>query len=62
LDQYGVTDESEFFAVATECFFEESRAMQERHEELYTVLQEFYRQDPAAWNTATKPERPPQKS
>ena len=48
LDCYGTTDEAEFFAVATECFFERSRALRIRHRQLYEVLAEFYRQDPAA--------------
>ncbi len=47
LDPYGATNAAEFFAVATECFFEKSVLMQERHERLYTVLRDFYHQDPA---------------
>ncbi len=49
LDHYGATNRAEFFAVATECFFERPHAMQERHEALYSVLRDFYRQDPARW-------------
>ncbi|MCH8044407.1 MAG: zinc-dependent peptidase [Planctomycetes bacterium] len=49
LDQYGATNEAEFFAVATECFFEEPREMQHHHAELYRALSGFYRQDPAVW-------------
>jgi hypothetical protein len=48
LDQYGSDDESEFFAVATESFFEQPLALQRHHPELYEVLQMYYRQDPAA--------------
>jgi Mlc titration factor MtfA (ptsG expression regulator) len=48
LDCYGTTDVAEFFAVATECFFERSRAMQHRHPQLFGLLRDFYRQDPAA--------------
>ncbi|MFZ1933957.1 MAG: zinc-dependent peptidase [Thermoguttaceae bacterium] len=47
LNQYGATNRAEFFAVATECFFEQPRAMRRQHEELYAVLCDFYRQDPA---------------
>jgi Mlc titration factor MtfA (ptsG expression regulator) len=47
LDCYGATDMSEFFAVATECFFQQPRQLSQRHPRLYTVLREFYRQDPA---------------
>lgn len=47
LDPYGTTNAAEFFAVVTECFFEKPRPMQERHPELYAVLRDYYRQDPA---------------
>ncbi len=48
LDQYGATDPAEFFAVATECFFEKPIEMRSQHPELYQELQLYYRQDPAA--------------
>jgi Mlc titration factor MtfA (ptsG expression regulator) len=48
LDPYGALNEAEFFAVATEYFFDKPVKMQKRHPQLYTVLSEFYRQDPAA--------------
>ena len=48
LDPYGATDAAEFFAVATEGFFELPRRMQAEHPELYRVLRDYYRQDPAA--------------
>jgi Mlc titration factor MtfA (ptsG expression regulator) len=48
LDAYGATDHAEFFAVATEAFFEKPREMCARHPELYAVLSEYYGQDPAA--------------
>jgi len=48
LDLYGAVNAAEFFAVATECFFEKSVRMRETHSDLYEVLQGFYRQDPAA--------------
>jgi Mlc titration factor MtfA (ptsG expression regulator) len=47
LDPYGATNEGEFFAVATECFFTEPDALQGRHPELYELLRDYYRQDPA---------------
>ena len=46
LDTYGAKDPAEFFAVATECFFENPGRLQERHPALYAELKEFYRQDP----------------
>jgi Mlc titration factor MtfA (ptsG expression regulator) len=48
LDPYGLTNEAEFFAVATECFFDAPGPLREEHPDLYTLLQEYYRQDPAA--------------
>jgi Flp pilus assembly protein TadD len=49
LDHYGATNRAEFFAVATECFFEQPRAMWKQHRQLYRVLRDFYRQHPARW-------------
>ncbi len=49
LDPYGATNKVEFFAVATECFFESPRAMQRQHPRLYEALRRVYRQDPASW-------------
>ncbi|MFA6245073.1 MAG: M90 family metallopeptidase [Candidatus Hydrogenedentales bacterium] len=54
IDDYGATDPTEFFAVVTECFFERPHALQQRHPELYGVLQQFYRQDPAALRDAAQ--------
>ena len=50
LDQYGATNEAEFFAVATECFFERPAQMKAQYPALYEELREFYRQDPVAYN------------
>ncbi len=49
LDAYGGSRPAEFFAVATECFFEKPRQLLRKHPQLYGELQGFYRQDPAAW-------------
>ena len=49
LDPYGAESPSEFFAVATECFFERPCELRRRHRELYDQLRGFYRQDPAEW-------------
>jgi Mlc titration factor MtfA (ptsG expression regulator) len=48
LDQYGTTNEGEFFAVATECFFERPVPLAQRHKRLYEILRDYYHQDPAA--------------
>lgn len=47
LDEYGATNEAEFFAVVTEHFFSQPRQMAKASPELYRVLTEFYGQDPA---------------
>jgi Mlc titration factor MtfA (ptsG expression regulator) len=47
LDPYGATNPAEFFAVATEAFFEKSTVLAKRHPQLYAQLRGFYRQDPA---------------
>ena len=49
--EYGASDPAEFFAVATETFFEKPAALQQRHPELYVELRKYYRTDPLAWNT-----------
>lgn len=49
LDPYGAENPAEFFAVATETFFELSEAMREEHPDLYGKLRDFYGLDPAAW-------------
>ncbi|MDP2305153.1 MAG: zinc-dependent peptidase [Pseudomonadota bacterium] len=50
LDPYGATSPAEFFAVATEAFFERPRPLRARHPELYEQLAAFYKQDPASWS------------
>ncbi len=44
IDYYGATNPAEFFAVATEAFFERAREMREFLPELYSVLQDYYGQ------------------
>jgi Mlc titration factor MtfA (ptsG expression regulator) len=48
LDDYASTDPGEFFAVATEVFFDRPVDLRTEKRELYDVLAGFYRQDPAA--------------
>jgi MtfA peptidase len=49
LDKYGASDPAEFFAVATEFFFEKPRELKEKHLNLYLELMRFYQQDPAGY-------------
>ena len=55
LDPYGATNPAEFFAVATEAFFEKPEQLVRRHPELYEELKLFYNQDPAQRLAADKP-------
>ena len=48
LDPYGATDPAEFFAVATEAFFDVPVELSEDEPDLYGILRDFYGQDPAA--------------
>lgn len=47
LDTYGATNPAEFFAVATECFFEKAQQLRRRHLPVYELLKDYYQQDPA---------------
>lgn len=46
LDPYALQDPSEFFAVASECFFEAPARLAAAWPDLYGQLRAFYRQDP----------------
>lgn len=47
LDAYGAVNEAEFFAVATELFFDRPIKMEKKYPELYEILLHYYRQDTA---------------
>ncbi len=49
LDPYGTTDRAEFFAVCSECFFEQPHRLQQAHGELFELLLRFYQCDPRLW-------------
>ncbi|HET6423838.1 MAG TPA: M90 family metallopeptidase [Planctomycetaceae bacterium] len=49
LDDYGATSKIEFFAVSSEAFFEQPQRLRDEFPSLYGILNEYYRQDPAAW-------------
>lgn len=51
LDHYGATSPAEFFAVATETFFEAPVALGEKHPLLYNELRKFFNVDPSRWHT-----------
>ena len=45
IDPYALTNEAEFFSVATEYFFERPGIMENKHPELFAMLQKVFRQD-----------------
>ncbi|HEY4376001.1 MAG TPA: zinc-dependent peptidase, partial [Acidimicrobiales bacterium] len=47
INPYAGVNVGEFFAVATEVFFDDPHGLQRDHRDLYDVLAAFYRQDPA---------------
>lgn len=49
MDQYGTTNPAEFFAVATETFFEKPAALRQHSPALYDLLQHYYQLDPVQW-------------
>jgi Mlc titration factor MtfA (ptsG expression regulator) len=49
IDTYGATNPAEFFAVATETFFEKPRQLKKKAPDLYAELKSFYNVDPIEW-------------
>jgi Mlc titration factor MtfA (ptsG expression regulator) len=49
LDDYGTINPAEFFAVATETFFEKPRQLKKTHPELFAQLKDYYKVDPIEW-------------
>ena len=50
MNNYGTTDPAEFFAVATETFFEKPEQLKKKHPELYRELAGFYKVNPVEWS------------
>ncbi len=49
LSTYGATNPAEFFAVASEAFFEKPKHMQKKLPNLYNEFKDYYNLDPAEW-------------
>lgn len=49
LDPYAATNPAEFFAVATEAFFEQPDDFLQTYPNLYPLMRDFYRLDPRNW-------------
>jgi MtfA peptidase len=58
LDHYGANSPAEFFAVATESFFEQPWRVAERHPDLFEEFLGYYRVDPRAWAAHLLTEEP----
>jgi MtfA peptidase len=52
IDPYGQESPVEFLAVAVEAFFERPLALRRGHAEVYSMLRDYFGQDPAAWDDA----------
>ena len=48
IDDYAAEEPGEFFAVASECFFETPGVLDAAYAAVYSHLRAFYRQDPLA--------------
>ena len=46
LEPYASVNPAEFFAVATEVFFDNPEGLHHEHPDLYDVMSDYYRQDP----------------
>lgn len=51
MDTYGATNPAEFFAVATETFFEKPDELKQRRPELFQELLKYYQVDPRDWRS-----------
>ena len=49
-DYYGATNPAEFFAVASEVFFEQAKQLSTEHPTLYKQLKQYYHVDPIHWH------------
>lgn len=49
LSDYGAVNPGEFFAVASEAFFEQAQRMAQEHPALFEQLRRYYRVDPLSW-------------
>ncbi|MBN2329240.1 MAG: zinc-dependent peptidase [Candidatus Omnitrophica bacterium] len=49
LDEYGATSPAEFFAVATEAFYEKPHQLKIKHPELFNEMRAYFKVDPTEW-------------
>lgn len=58
VDHYGSSNEAEFFACATESFYERGARFQMEWPQVYEKLQKYYQVDPAKWPADPSPPLP----
>jgi len=49
IDPYGATNPAEFFAVATETFYEKPKQLSEKYPDVYEQLRRYYKVNPIDW-------------
>jgi MtfA peptidase len=49
INSYGATSPAEFFAVATETFFEKPSALMKECPDLYSLFEYYYHLNPVQW-------------
>ena len=49
LDHYGATNKAEYFAVATETFFEKPSRLRKKHHDLFSLLVKYFKINPLKW-------------
>ncbi|SDH55121.1 MULTISPECIES: zinc-dependent peptidase [unclassified Duganella] len=60
MDHYGATSPAEFFAVATETFYEKPYQMAQHYPELFAEFLKYYRVDPREWMSPPPPPPAPE--
>ena len=55
IDEYAAESDSEFFAVTSEYFFEQPRVLRSEYPDVYRLLSDLYRQQPAERVQRTSP-------
>lgn len=49
IDSYGATNPAEFFAVATETFFEKPKQLKSKWPKVFDLMEQYYKIDPSDW-------------
>ena len=57
INRYGATNRAEFFAVASEYFFERPGMLQRKHPQVFESLSQFYQQDVLSISNDIKPKK-----